>query len=94
MIERDKRGQLEPKVGHGRIQVNQRNLFNQGVPENLSGGQAIAAAENQDTLWLIRTGHRRMHQRLVVAVLVGRAELQVSAEEELEARAATFAPGS
>ena len=56
------------------------------VLQDLAHRQAVAAAEDQDAPAAGAAAHGGVHERLVVAVLVGRGELEVAVEEELEAR--------
>ena len=54
--------------------------------EDLAQREAVAAAEDEHALRRrIGRDHRRVDERLVIAVLVGRRELQVAVEEQLEA---------
>ena len=67
---------------HLRIEIDERHALDAGIPENLAHGESIASAEHEHPPC---TGQRReagVNERLVIAVLVARAELQVRIEEE------------
>ena len=52
------------------------------VLQHLAHRQPVAAAQHQHALRRAVRRHRRVHQGLVVAVLVARVELQVAVQEE------------
>ena len=71
---------------HRGIEIDQRDRLDRGVGEDLTQREAVAAAEDQHAFGRpVRSHHRRVHERLVVAVLVSGRELQVAVEEQLEA---------
>ena len=81
-IERAQQRRGREELRHLRIEVDQRDRFDLRVAQDLAHRQPVAAAEHQHAP---RAGQRRqpgVHQRLVVAVLVARAELQVAVEEQ------------
>ena len=82
-------GLLPGHVGHGRVQVHQHHLLHGWVFQHFAHGKAIPSAADQDALRVGPEAEGRMHQGLVVAVLVGARELQVAVEEELEAAPAS-----
>ena len=57
-------------------------LSTDGYLQDLAHRHAVAAAEHRHLLRRAVRRHRRMHQRLVVAVLVALGELQVAVEEQ------------
>ena len=79
-----RRGREEPR--HVRVELDQRDALDARVLEHLAHRHAVAAAEHEHALRRAVRGQRRMHQRLVIAVLVARMELQVAVEEEAHAR--------
>ena len=71
-----------------RIELDQRDALDARVLQHLAHRHAVAAAEHEDAARRAVRGERRMDERLVVAVLVARMELQVAVEEEADAGAA------
>jgi hypothetical protein len=65
---------------HRGVQLDDGHLRDVGVAQRLAYGQPVPAAEDQHPLPV--GGEHRVHQRLVIAVLVPRAELQVAVEVE------------
>jgi hypothetical protein len=62
------------------VDLDEGHLVDVGVTEHLPQGQTVAAAQHQHPP--VRAGHGRVDERLVVAVLVDRGELQVAVEEQ------------
>ena len=56
-----------------------------GHLQHLAQRQAVAAAQDGHALGRAVRGHHRVHQRLVITVLVARIELQVAVEEQARA---------
>ncbi len=79
---------LAEEVRHGRVQLDQGDAFNAGVPERLAHRHAVTAAQHRDFLRRAMRAHHRMHERLVVAVLVTLGKLQVAVEKQPVAAAA------
>ena len=69
----------------GRIQVHQRDGLHLRVAQHLARREPVPAAQDQHPLHRAGAHHGRVHQRLVVAVLVDAGELQVAVEEQREA---------
>ncbi|EAU69403.1 conserved hypothetical protein [Stigmatella aurantiaca DW4/3-1] len=76
--------------GDGRIQVHQRDGLHLGIAEHLARRQPISAPQDEHPVQRARAHQGRMHQGLVVAVLVDAGELQVAVEKQREA---PLAPG-
>src|SRR3954468_4623359 len=70
------------EAGHLRIEIDERYALAARVLENLANGQPVAAAEDEHVARTGQGGEPRMHERLVIAVLVARTELQVGVEKE------------
>ena len=73
------------QLRHVRVELDQRDLLDARVLEHLAHRHAVAAAEHEHAPRRAVRGQRRVHQRLVVAVLVARVELQVAVEEQAHA---------
>ncbi len=65
-----------------RIELDQGHALDARVLEDLADRHAVAAADHEHAPRLPGRRQRRMHQRLVIAVLVARVELQVAVEEQ------------
>ena len=70
------------ELRHLRIEIHQRDLLDRRILQNLAHRQAVAAAEHQHATRSRQRRQSGMHERLVIAILVARAELQVRAEEQ------------
>src|SRR6185503_18974084 len=70
--------------GHSGIQIYQGNRFNRRVTKHLPQGQTVTAAQYQYIARRTCECHWRMHQRFMIAIFVGRAELQMPVQEQLE----------
>src|SRR5215208_1870656 len=68
--------------GHLRIEVHERDRLDRGMLEQLADGQSVATAEHEDAPGGRTCRETRVHERLVVAVLVPGAELEVRVEPE------------
>ena len=62
------------------VEVDERDGLDVGILEDLTHGQAITAAEDEDVA--ARTVQQRMDEAFVIAVLIGRGELQIPVEEQ------------
>ena len=69
-----------------RVELDQRDALDARVLEHLAHRHAVAAAEDEDAARRAVRRQRRMDERLVIAVLVARMELQVAVEEEAHSR--------
>ena len=69
------------------VEVHQRDGLHVGIPEDFADRQSIAAPEHEHRTGLGQLGQSRMHQCLVIAVFVARAELQVAVEVQSQVRA-------
>ena len=77
----------QPRLGtgqphHGRVELDQGHRRHVRVAQHLPQRQPVTGAEDQHVG--AAAGENRVHQRLVVAVLVGGAELQVAVEVEAQ----------
>lgn len=72
-------------IGHGqheRIDLIHENPAELRILHHFSHGKAVAAAGNADTLQSWRADHCRVHQRLVIDVLIFFNELPVAIQEQ------------
>ena len=67
---------------HPPVELDQHGPAHIGVGEHLAQREPVAAAQDQHALVAAR--HRRVHERLVVAVLVLGGELQVPVDEQAQ----------
>ena len=68
------------ELGHARVELDVDDAPHAVVAQQLADRQPVAAAEHEHAP--VRAGHRGVHERLVVAVLVARGELQVAVEKQ------------
>ena len=81
---------MENKSRHLRIEIHQRDALDLRILQNFAHRQTIAPAQHQHAA---RRRHGRqsgMDQRLVVAILVARTELQMAVQEQPDV---VFEPG-
>ena len=86
-VQRRQRRLLGKEARHRRVQLDQRDLLDAGVFEDLAHRHAVAAAQHGHLARRAEGAHGRVHQGLVVAVLVAFGELQVAVQKEPVARA-------
>ena len=67
---------------HLGIEIDQRHALDLRIAQHLAQRQPVAAAEDEHAARRRQRRQPRVHERLVVAVLVARAELQVRVEEQ------------
>jgi hypothetical protein len=70
-------GVRREQARHLRIEIDQRHVLDPRVLQDLAHRQAVAPAEHEHTPRLGLCREPRVHERLVVAVLVLRAELEM-----------------
>src|SRR5260370_6755264 len=70
--------------GHFRIEIDEGNALDLGILQDLTNGEAIAAAKNQDAPRGRNGGESGMDERLMVTVFIARAELQMAVEKKAE----------
>jgi hypothetical protein len=80
LVERGDRRVLPRQPQHRRVQLDLDGLADVRVLQHLTHREPVAAAEDQHAVALAR--EHRVHERLVVAVLVERAELQIPVQEQ------------
>jgi hypothetical protein len=70
------------KPRHRGIEIDEGDVLNLRVAEDFPHRQAVAAAEHEHAARVRQSRERGMHERLVVAVFVARAELQIAIQME------------
>ena len=87
MVERRQLRRVTKQLRHCRIEIDERDMADARVAQHLARRKAVAAAQDQHAP---RVGHppqRRPDQRLVIAILIARGELQIAVEIEPEVAA-------
>ena len=83
-VEPREEGEGPRQLRDGGVEVDEDNLLDRRVLQDFADGQAVPSAQDEDAPSPRDEAERRVDERLVVAVLVDRGELEVPVEEELE----------
>ena len=75
LIDTEKNLVLPGQPGHGRIEIDQSEVFQIGIFEDFPGGQPIAAPQKQDILTFLNQPHQGVDQGFMISFLVVGAEL-------------------
>src|SRR5262249_38820200 len=82
LIQGSEHGVGGKQVRHLGVKVDQSNALDLRVLEDFAYGETVAAPQHQDASWRRYSRKPGMDQRLMIPVLVGGAELQVTIQKQ------------
>src|SRR5579864_4264155 len=82
LVQRGQHGVGREQLCHFWIEIDQGHTLDLGIFENLADGQSVSSAEHQNVAGNWNRRQPGMDQRLVIAVFIAGAELQMAAEEK------------
>ena len=82
LVQRRQQRMAGEQPGHFRVEIDQCDRFHRVVTQDFAHCQPVAAAQHQHPPRAWHRAQAGMHQRLVVAIFVAGAELQIVVEKQ------------